>query len=165
MSGYLEEYGAGEEQKENLIRNSILIAVGVVVLALLAFYLFRPFHQIRVVKHFLSEVRDKNYPSAYAAWGCTTAHPCSEYPYPKFLEDWGPQSAAAANPVLKITDAEGCGTAVIVSVATGAGQSQKLYVERASDGISYSPLPHCPGKSAWAIMIHRTLGRVRTVFF
>ncbi len=101
MSGYLEEYGAGEEQRENLIRNSIIIAVVVIAVTAVAYYLFRPFHQVRVTKHFLGLVKAKDYPAAYADWGCTTDNPCKEYAYSKFLEDWGPKSPSDTHPFSK----------------------------------------------------------------
>ena len=165
MSGYLEQYGAGEEKKEHLIRNVILVAAAVIVVGGLGIYLFHTHHQIAVTKNFLGLLRSKNYESAYAAWGCTSAKPCPEYTYAKFLEDWGPKSASGANPVLHITDSESCGTGVILTVDVSPGNFQKLYVGKDSDSLSFSPLPTCPGKSAWAIMAHRTLGRMRAVFF
>ena len=87
----------------------------------LGIYLFHTHHQIAVTKNFLGFVRSKNYDSAYEAWGCTSAKPCPEYTYDKFLEDWGPKSAAGANPVLHITDSERCGTGVILTVDVSPG--------------------------------------------
>ena len=165
MAGYLEEYGAGEDRRENLIRNTILITLAVIVIGGLSFYIFRPFHQIRLTHHFLSLVREKNYPAAYAAWGCTGAPACHDYPYEKFLEDWGSKSAAAANPILRITDAESCDTGEIMSVDVSPNNPQKLFVEKSSDALSFSPVQVCPGKSSWAIMAHRTIGRLRHILF
>ncbi len=165
MSGYLEEYGAGEETRENRVRNVILIVLAVLIAGGFAFYLFRPFHQISVAKSFLSRVRAQDYPGAYAAWGCTGTHPCKDYTYQKFLEDWGPKSPASASPNLRIADAESCGAGEIVTVNVGSGDRQKLFVEKGSDSLSFSPVQVCPGKSPWAILLHRTLGRTRSVFF
>ena len=165
MSGYLEQYGAGEDRKEHLIRNAIFLALAVIVVGGLGLYLFHTHHQIGVTNRFLTLLRAKDYQGAYGAWGCTTATPCKDYPYEKFLEDWGPKSASGANPVLRITDSEGCGAGVILSVAVSPGNQQKLYVGKDNDSLSFSPLPTCPGKSAWVIMAHRTLGRMRGIFF
>lgn len=164
MAGYLEEYGAGEDKRENLIRNTILITVSVIVFGGLLFYLFRPIHQINLTKHFLNALRAKDYPGAYAAWGCTAAAPCAQYPYDKFLEDWGPKSAIGASPDPHMTDIESCGKGEIVTVNLG-GNKQSLFAEKGSDVLSFSPTPVCPGKSPWAIMTHRTLGRLRAILF
>ncbi len=165
MSGYLEQYGEGEDRKEHLIRNGIVLALAVIVVGALAIYLFRPFHQISVTKHFLGLVRSRDYTGAYSAWGCSSAKPCPEYTYEKFLEDWGPKSAIGSNPALQIADAESCGAGVILRLAGTPGSQPSLYVSKDSDSLSFSPLPTCPGKSTWAIMAHRTLGRLRRVFF
>ncbi len=165
MAGYLEEYGAGEDKRENLIRNTILITLAVLFAGGLLFYLFRPIHQISLTKHFLNALRAKDYPGAYAAWGCTAASPCQQYPYDKFLEDWGPKSAAGASPDPHMTDIESCGKGEIVSVNMAPGDRQSLFAEKGTDVLSFSPTPVCPGKSTWSIMIHRTLGRMRQILF
>ncbi len=165
MSGYLEQYGAGEERKEHLIRNAIFLALTVIILGALALYLLHTFHQVRVANRFLGQLRAGDYTSAYAAWGCSAATPCKEYSNEKFMEDWGPKSPAAGGSGVHVTDSESCGTGVIISLAGGTGPQQKLYVGKDSDLLSFSPLPTCPGKSAWAIMAHRTLGRMRRIFY
>lgn len=162
MSGYLEEYGAGEDKRETLIRNSIVIAAILIVVTAFCWYLFQTFPEVRTAKHFLTLVRAKDYTGAYADWGCTSAHPCQDYPYNKFLEDWGPQSSAS-NP--HITDAESCGTGVIVTVDTGGGPPSALFVERYGSGLSFSPVAVCAHRGAWSIMLHRTIGRLRWVYF
>lgn len=164
-SGYLEEYGAGEERRQNLIRNSILIGLGVIIAALFLWFLFRYFHETTITKHFLNALKAKDYNAAYTAWGCTSAHTCADYTMAKFMEDWGPQSKGGANQTLKITDTERCGNGVIVSVDVAPGREDKLFVEQGSDSLSFSPVATCPGKGPWAIMLHRTLGRVRTVLY
>lgn len=165
MSGYLEQYGEGEDRKEHLIRNGIALALAAIALGALTIYLFRPFHQISVTKHFLNLLRNRDYAGAYTAWGCGSSKPCPEYTYEKFLEDWGPKSAVASDSALRITDAESCGAGVILNLAGTPGSRQTVYVGKDSDSLSFSPLTACPGKSAWAIMTHRTLGRLRQVFF
>lgn len=164
-SGYLEEYGAGEERRENLIRNSILIVLGVIIISLFLWFLLRYFHETSVTKHFLTLVKSKDYTAAYAAWGCTSAQACPDYPMTKFMEDWGPQSRGGGNQVLKITDTERCGAGVMVTVDVAPGRQEMLFVEKGSNALSFSPLPTCPGKGPWAIMLHRTLGRVRTILY
>ena len=38
---------------------------------------------------------------------------------------------------------------------------EKLWVDKASDAISFAPYPICPHKNPFAIMIHRTIGQLR----
>jgi hypothetical protein len=159
MSGYLEEYGAGEDRKETLIRNSIVIAAILVVAGAFSFYLFRTFPEVRATKHFVNLLRARDYPGAYAAWGCNS--PCADYPYDKFMEDWGPQHAGASP---HITDSETCGSGVIVTVAADGGP-RSLFVVKGSQALSFSPVNFCAHRGAWTIMLHRTLGRLRWVFF
>src|SRR5450432_1423818 len=137
MSGYLDEYGAGEQKRVDLLRNLILLAVALVLVAGLAYYVSRTFHQVRVTKHFLSLLRDKKYPDAYEAWGCTQAHPCPVYAYDKFLEDWGPKSDAGTDPVLKIRESETCNSGVIVKVQVSGQRKDDLWMERSSDALSF----------------------------
>jgi hypothetical protein len=165
MSGYLEEYGAGEEKKQYLIRNTILIVLAVAIVGGLGIYLLRPLHQINVTKHFLSLLKSKDYQGAYAAWGCGQASDCKEYSFDKFMEDWGPKSSGADSPVLRISDIESCGHGEILTVNVAAARREKLWMEKGSDALSFSPVAICPGKGAWTIMAHRTVGRLRQVFF
>jgi hypothetical protein len=163
MSGYLDQYGAGEEKRENFIRNTILMALLAIVVLALGYYLFRTFPETRSTKAFLNRLRARDYTGAYTAWGCAT--PCQGYDYNKFLEDWGPKSEGANNPVLRVTDSENCGNGVMVSVKVSPGREENLFVEKGTAGLSFSPVPVCPGKGPWSIMIHRTIGKLRWVFY
>lgn len=163
MAGYLDQYGAGEEKRENFIRNSALVVVLSIVVLAVGVYLFRTFPEVRTTKAFLNRLRARDYTGAYTAWGCGT--PCQGYAYDKFLEDWGPKSQGADSPILRITDSENCGSGVMVSVEVSQGRMEKLFVEKGSRAMSFSPVQTCPGKGPWSIMVHRTLGKLRFVFF
>ena len=163
MAGYLDHYGAGEDKRENFIRNSILVALLAIIVLALSLYLFRTFPEIRTAKAFLNKVRAHDYTGAYVAWGCSTA--CEGYPYEKFLEDWGPRSEGAGNAILRITDSENCGNGVMLNVSVSPARQEKLFVEKGSKGLSFSPVPVCPGKGSWSIMIHRTVGKLRWIFY
>ncbi len=54
---------------------------------------------------------------------------------------------------------------MILSVDVSPGNEQKLYVEKGNDALSYSPVPHCPGKSAVGNHVSSHLGRLRAVYF
>ena len=74
MPGYLDQYGAGEEERNRIIIRSIVAVIVAVVLGSLSWYLLKNHHQEGVVKTFLGEVRRGNYQTAYRDWGCTEAN-------------------------------------------------------------------------------------------
>src|SRR5277367_3303414 len=95
---YLEAYGAAEEnrsQKVRVVRNVLLGTVAALILGVVLFVVFRNFSQERQIKKFVQLLQARNYAEAYAMWGCSEAHPCPEYPFAKFQEDWGPKSPHA----------------------------------------------------------------------
>jgi hypothetical protein len=164
MPGYLDQYGVGEEERNRLIIRSIVAVVVVVVVTALGWYLLKNHHQESVVKTFLGDVRRGDYQVAYRDWGCTSAKPCSDYTFDKFTEDWGKAAKdSAPDPaILGLTDSESCSTGVLLTVAVNATRQEKLWVDKSNDAISFAPYPICPHKSPFAIMIHRTIGRLRT---
>jgi hypothetical protein len=88
MSSYLQNYGVGEERRNRIIKWSIIIAVGVMLLSWFSYLFLHNFFETRTVKNFLAEVNSRNYQAAYRDWGCTEATPCPNYDYKRFLEDW-----------------------------------------------------------------------------
>jgi len=163
MPGYLDTYGAGEEERNRLIVRSVVSAVVLAIVVALGWYLLRNHHQEGVVKAFLAAVRRGDYQGAYRDWGCTSANPCSSYDFDKFQQDWGKSARdGAPDPnVLGITDSETCGSGVLLTVAVNSSREEKLWVEKKGDAISFAPYPICPHKSPFAIMVHRTVGRLR----
>jgi len=163
MPGYLDQYGAGEEQRNRLIIRSIVAVIVVVILTSLGWYLLKNHHQESVVKTFLSAVRSGDFQSAYRDWGCTPEKPCSGYAFDKFNGDWGhaAKDAAPDPAILGITDSESCNTGVLLTVQVNATRQEKLWVDRKDDAISFAPYPICPHKSPFEIMIHRTIGKLR----
>jgi hypothetical protein len=174
MPSYLDQYGAGEER-----RNSILLRIAIVVLSTVAvvglgWYVLKNHHQEGVVKTFLQAVRQGDYQGAYRDWGCTSAKPCSGYEFNRFMSDWGPAqpgitgSASSGNDtgqpdlsVLGITESESCNSGVMLTVNVNSKRTEKLWVDKSSDAISFAPYPICPHKSPFEIMIHRTFGQLR----
>ncbi|HVV44679.1 MAG TPA: hypothetical protein VHC72_05720, partial [Bryobacteraceae bacterium] len=115
---------------------------------------------------FLSDVRRGDLRAAYRDWGCTAATPCSGYSFDKFAGDWGSASKAnAPDPaILGIVDSESCNNGVLLTVTVNADRQEKLWVDKGSgerDAISFAPYPICPHKNPWAIMLHRTIGKLR----
>lgn len=164
MAGYLDEYGAGEERRETLIKRIVILVVAIAVVGGLSYYLFKNHRQERAVKNFLELLRKRDYAAAYGLWGCSVAKPCDGYAYDKFMEDWGPKYTAANSSTLRISDSESCGSGVIVTVNVTPSQQEKLWIERGNSAIGFSPLPVCPNKGSFAIMLHRTIGNLRKPF-
>jgi hypothetical protein len=168
MPGYLDQYGAGEERRNRIIVRSVVSVVVIFLVSLLGWYLLKNHRQEGVVKTFLDTVRRGDYQTAYREWGCKPEKPCSGYSFDKFMEDWGGKGTAVSAPdrgILGITDSESCNTGVLLTVAVNASRQEKLWVDKDSikegDAINFAPYPICPHKSPFAIMIHRTVGRLR----
>ncbi len=80
------------------------------------------------------------------------------------MSDWGAAAKNNTPPdpgVIGITDSESCNTGVLLTVSVNNARTEKLWVDKGNDGISFAPYPICPHKSPFAIMIHRTIGRLR----
>jgi hypothetical protein len=165
MPGYLDQYGAGEEKRNSLIKRTVISVLTAVVVLGLGWYILKNHHQESVVKSFLQAVRQGDMQSAYRIWGCTSAKPCTGYEFDKFKGDWGPAGGTEQGPpdlsVLRLADSESCNNGVLLTVDVNSKRIEKLWVDKASDAINFAPYPICPHKSPWAIMIHRTIGQLR----
>lgn len=169
MPGYLDQYGAGEEKRNSLIRRAVVSVLIAAVAITLGWYLFENRHQESIVKAFLSNVRKGDLREAYRIWGCTASKPCSGYEFDRFLRDWGPaKSGMPANDdgppdlkILSLSDSEACNNGVLLTVDVNSKRTEKLWVDRSSDDINFAPYPICPHQSPYAIMVHRTVGKLR----
>ncbi len=146
MPGYLEGYGAGEEQREKRIKWLVLGTVAALILGSVIYLSFRNFRQESAVNHFLDLLRSQNYPDAYRTWGCTSDTPCRDYAYPKFIEDWGPQSPHADVSGASIDDSDACGAGVVVDVKFPKAGPVPLFVVSNTNIIGFAPWPECPGR-------------------
>ncbi len=161
MAGYLDQYGAGEDQRNTIIFRTVAGLVLIVILIALGWYLLKNHHQETVVKHFLNDVRHGDFRAAYLDWGCHAGKDCAGYPYDKFLSDWGPGNNAPSTATLHLTDSESCNNGVLLTVDVNPSREEVLWVDKSSDSISFAPYPVCPHKSSLSIMIHRTVGKLR----
>jgi hypothetical protein len=167
MPGYLDQYGAGEERRNRILKWSISGTIAAVVAGSLIWYLFRNHHQEAVVRNFISAVKAGDYNTAYRDWGCTLQKPCPGYSLGNLMEDWGgaskdpAKSSVPDSVVFGITDSESCNNGVLLTVAVTPTREEKLWVDKSSDSISFAPYPICPNKNPFAIMLHRTIGRLR----
>jgi hypothetical protein len=136
MAGYLDQYGVGDARREKTIKMAA-IAVAVLIFAggpLL--FLFHNYRQESQVKQFFKLLETHKYQEAYALWGCTEAKPCRGYSMDRFLEDWGGKTDFSN---LKIAKSRSCGSGVILTVDFDKNRQEKLWVERDTLTIGYSP--------------------------
>ena len=164
MAGYLDQYGAGEERRNRIIIRSILAVVITAVVVTLGWYLLLNHHQEGVVKGFVAALKRGDTESAYRIWGCTSAKPCPDYPYEKFLKDWGPGADGPDLAVIGLTDSEECNSAVMLTLRVNPKRTEQLWIDRANDLISFAPFPICPQQIPYEIMAHRTVGKLRKIF-
>ncbi len=157
MPGYLDQYGAGEERRNRIVLRSVSAVAAIVIFGALGWYLLKNHHQETVVRTFVAALRKGDYQGAYRDWGCTPEKPCAAYPFSSFMRDW----SAAADPESAVTDSESCNSGVLLTVAVGRARTEKLWVDKGNDAITFAPYPICPFKSSFAIMMHRTIGRLR----
>lgn len=145
MAGYLDQYGAGEERREKIVKKALIAAAVAAVLAAVLFFVFHNFRQEHRVNQFFALLTARDYKGAYALWGCTDANPCPNYPYSSFMEDWGPSAGDPSH--YKIVRSRSCANGVILNIDFGS-QQQVLWVERGNLAMSFSPFPGCPNPKA-----------------
>jgi hypothetical protein len=153
MSSYLEAYGASEQnrsQKVRVIRNVVIALVAALILGIVLFAFFRNYSQEQQVKKFVQLLQAHDYAAAYALWGCSETHPCPEYSFAKFQEDWGPMSTHADQSSARIGMSQSCGSGVVLRLDyKGSEEAVPLFVERSTDVISFAPWAECPGTKHW----------------
>lgn len=142
MPGYLEGYGEGEERRGKIIKWTALAVLIIAVLAGALYFILRDRSEKKRVEAFFDDLKRKDYTSAYELWGCSQAHPCPQYAFNKFMEDWGPASPHANVDTAKITKTKSCSTGIIQFVQF-PGDEVQLWVERRSKAIGFAPWPVC----------------------
>ena len=163
MAGYLDQYGAGDEQRAKIIKGILYLILAILLLGLLPWYLFKNHSQEASVRNFLNLLRKHEYTTAYKTWGCDDPQVCSGYPYDHFLEDWGEKSNVDLK-TLRIEDSESCGNGVMLTVRASRERQDTLWVEKSTGIISFAPTPVCPSKSFWGMAAHLTVGKLRKPF-
>jgi len=149
MSGYLEAYGAAEQQRARviaIIKTSSIILASLLVVGLILYGVFKNYSEEQRAKTFLGLLSAQNYPAAYAMWGCTDSHPCPDYLFAKFQEDWGPNSGHA-KAAAHIALSQSCGSGVLIRLDyRGSEEPVSLWVDREGGTLSFAPWPECPGR-------------------
>jgi hypothetical protein len=140
MSAYLEGYGADDARREK-IRNRILLALGILlVAAAAAYFLFRDFREKKQAEHFFDLLRARNYETAYELWGCKASAPCRDYNYERFLEDWGPKVNLSK---MTVVNTQHCSNGILQTIRFGSEEPIPLWVNRGDLQLSFAPWPKC----------------------
>jgi hypothetical protein len=148
MTGYLDNYGAGDERRARIVRRVALCVAATLAIAGTLYFVFHfviPNRGERgQVRKFFRLLEARDYKQAYAMWGCTDAKPCRDYPIRSFMQDWGPDAVPVS--AFDVLDGETCGSGVIVDVDAGKAGDKKLWVERKNQELGYLPpgFNQCP---------------------
>ena len=150
MASYLEAYGAAEEHRAKrvqLIKNSAIVLVSALVIGLIAYGIFKNHSEEQQAKTFVSLLQAHDYQGAYKLWGCSETNPCKDYPFDRFMEDWGPKSAHAEQSSAQIGLSQSCGSGVVIRLDyKGSEAPVSLDIERSTKVISFAPWAECPGR-------------------
>ncbi len=144
MAGFLDEYGVAEEKRNRVILRLVIACAVIVIGTIAGYFILRTYPAKRQVNTFLDDLRKKDFPAAYRAWGCSKG--CPDYPYNRFLEDWGPSGKYASSPVATIRRSRYCDTGGTIVVLSS---DVYLWYERNAGTIGYAPWrgacdPHVP---------------------
>lgn len=145
MSGYLENYGHGQERRGKIIKWTVLGTITVLVLGTVSYFGFRNYPKRQALNNFIEFLQKKDYRSAYALWGCTEQTPCRDYSYERFMRDWGPDSPASRPESAKITNKATCGpffkpTGILRVYHFDPDYSASLWVNSDDGTIGFSPV-------------------------
>jgi len=143
MAGYLEGYGAGDERRERIWKRIGLALLILLVASGAAYWFLRNYREERQLKTFFDLVRSHKHQEAYAMWAChDEATKCRDYPYEKFLEDWGPNSSRKIE-AMQVVRTRSCSNGIIRVLRFGERDEEFLYVNRADLKLSTIPWAQC----------------------
>jgi hypothetical protein len=138
VPGYLENYGAGEEKRDKLLKRAGLIFLFALLSAGLGWYFLHNYQEDGRVSQFVELLKKKDYPTAYAMWGCTVAQPCRDYNYERFLEDWGGKGTHADASAIQVEKTRSCKGGVIRKLKYPRDEVL-IFVSRGDLQLTYPP--------------------------
>jgi len=153
MAGFLDStYGVADARKERRLKRIVLWTLGILILGGILFSWFRNWREERVIKQFLSLLKQQNYQDAYKLFGCTQETPCKYYPPDKFNEDWGPAGEYKDAAGATISNEDVCGSGVLFTLAIPKKEPLGMWVESSTSVLGFAPngWARCPGKH-WQI--------------
>jgi hypothetical protein len=159
VGSYLQQYGAGEEKRNRVLKVTVTSLIAILVIALVGYWIFKDYPEKQKAKRFLAEVNAHDYQAAYQEWGCTTQHPCPNYDYKRFVEDWtGAGQKTSGNWNIESTDS--CRSFLTVNVRAPGTDLQSLAIQRSDHSLSFAPAPECQERKwRWKQFFERILGK------
>lgn len=143
MSEFLDGYGTTDERREKRRNRIIAAAIAIVAVSAVLYFALRDFREERQLQDFIENLKANNYEAAYRQWGCSREQPCRDYKFERFMEDWGPDSAAGKAGAIQILSKKSCSTSVLQTLKFANGEEVVLLVNRADRTIGFSPWPVC----------------------
>lgn len=141
MGAFFQEYGVEDERRSRIIWRIVYVSIALVVVGIISYFVLHDYPEKRVANRFLEQVNSKNFEEAYREWGCTTEHPCPNYDYKRFLEDWGP--AKKIGSPWKVASTDSCRSFLTVNVTAEGAELESLSVQRADKSLGFAPSPEC----------------------
>ena len=132
MVGYLDQYGAGEERREKIVKTVVISLAALAVVGGSLFFVFHNYREERLVKQFFERLATRDYKTAYAMFGCTDEKPCRDYRFDKFMEDWGPKSGRGDPSNFRISRSRPCGACAVPAQQI---HEPRVGSERSRDGL------------------------------
>ncbi|MDQ2776325.1 MAG: hypothetical protein M3Y57_15625 [Acidobacteriota bacterium] len=154
MGSYLQQYGVEDERRSRVTKRIVIACVVALVAAIAGYLFFHNYPEKRTAGKFISLINTRDYQGAYRDWGCTDQHPCPNYSFQRFMNDWGPQSKAATP--WKVASVDGCKSFVTVNVQAQGAELQSLAIQRDDHSLGFAPSPECQEKQwRWGQFFHR----------
>ena len=146
MAGFFEQYETKGNWRERAVKwFFLLIFLGLILwgadwtLGKLGKDNISDFRAQWRLRSFYSALGEKQYEEAYSMWGCDKQHPCRDYAYDKFIEDWGPNSPNAAAPQAKKLVVRHCESGIVRTDLLPNNEMISLYVNRTDLIVSFAP--------------------------
>lgn len=141
MSGFLDDYGVGDQRREKVVRWLVISAIVLTIAIIAGYFVLRTYPARSFTNQFLDALRRHEYQTAYKMWGCE--QPCRDYSFNMFLEDWGPKSPFSDPSRAAVKKTRFCNTGVIVTLSSPTGRDIPLWYERSTATLGFSPWPVC----------------------
>jgi hypothetical protein len=134
MAGYLDSYGVADQRRERVVKLSLIVGIGAILIVMIGYFTLRTHSQERAVSEFLQDLNDQKYPDAYRLW---CPENCKLYAPNEFLKDWGPESKTAKASQFKVEHVDYCGDGVVFDLSYPNTEDIGLWVNRTTNIISF----------------------------
>ena len=157
MSTFFQQYGVEDERRSRTIWRIVYLGIALAIAGIVAYFVLHDFSENRVVSRFIEHVNGGRFEEAYREWGCSASHPCPNYDYKRFLDDWGP--AKKRNSPWKIVSTDSCRSFVTANVKADGAELESLSVQRADDSLGFAPSVECQERKwRWRLFFSRLFG-------